>query len=316
MMKILIGHDGSHSADAALFDLQRAGLPDDAEALVVSVADTILVPAIPDYEFAGQALMSRRVTSGLVYAQRQSERVLKEAQDVANRAKDQLRNYFPHWTIRAETLAGSAALELITKAGEWKPDLIVVGSHGRSAASRLILGSVSRKIVTDSAHSVRVSRGDVEKQFNTPPKVVIGVDGSTEAEQAIRAVGRRVWPHGTEVRIVTADNTVSTGRISRIAPTAAEMILGSNEEAALKTERMAEWAAEELRVIGLTVSVVKERGDPVRVLINQAKAWDADSIFVGGRRFSGALERFQLGSVATALVTKAHCTVEVVRGGE
>jgi nucleotide-binding universal stress UspA family protein len=313
MMKILIGHDGSQSADAALFDLQRAGLPNDAEALIVSVADTILVPATPDYEFAGQALMSRRVTSGLVYAQRQTERVLKEARDVASRAKDQLQRYFPHWTIRTETMAGPAALELISKADEWKPDLIVVGSHGRSAASRLILGSVSKKVVTDSAHSVRVARGDVERQLSTPPRVVIGMDGSTEAEHAVRAVGSRVWPHGTEVKIVTADNSISTGRISRIAPTAAEMILGSNEEAALKTERMAEWAADELRVIGLKVSVVKERGDPVRVLINQAKAWDADSIFVGGRRFSSALERFQLGSVATALVTKAHRTVEVVR---
>jgi hypothetical protein len=44
MMKILIGYDGSESADAALHDLQRAGLPDDAEALIVSVADVIMVP--------------------------------------------------------------------------------------------------------------------------------------------------------------------------------------------------------------------------------------------------------------------------------
>jgi nucleotide-binding universal stress UspA family protein len=61
-----------------------------------------------------------------------------------------------------------------------------------------------------------------------------------------------------------------------------------------------------------------EKGDPRRVLIDHAKGWDADAIFVGGRRFNSALERFQLGSVATALVTKAHCSVEVVRnrGGE
>jgi len=38
MMKILIGYDGSDSADAALDDLQRAGLSDVAEALIVSVA--------------------------------------------------------------------------------------------------------------------------------------------------------------------------------------------------------------------------------------------------------------------------------------
>ena len=35
MMKILIGHDGSQSADAALVDLQRAGLPIEADPQVL-----------------------------------------------------------------------------------------------------------------------------------------------------------------------------------------------------------------------------------------------------------------------------------------
>jgi len=294
MMKILIGHDGSQSADAALVDLQRAGLPDEAEALVVSVADVMMVPQTPAYELAGEALMSRRVTAGLVHAQKQTERVLKDAEEFANRAKEQVRSYFPHWNVRAETLAGSAAFELISKADEWKPDLIVVGSNGRSAVSRFILGSVSKKVVTDSDHSVRVSRGDLEKDLNEPLKLVIGVDASAEAEHAVRAVGSRVWPYGTEVQIIAVDD-------------------GSSPMFTDTAGRMVAWAENALSLIGLKTSVVWEGGDPRRVLIEQAQAWDADSIFVGGRRFNSALERFQLGSVATALVTKAHCSVEVVR---
>jgi nucleotide-binding universal stress UspA family protein len=301
MMKILIGHDGSQSADAALVDLQRAGLPVEAEALVVSVADVMMVSATPDYEFAGEALMSRRVSAGLVYAQMQTERVLNEAKDFARRASDQVRSYFPHWSVREETLAGSPAAELISKADEWKPDLIVVGSHGRFAVSRFLLGSVSKEVVTDSDHSVRVSRGDMEKHRDTPPKLLIGVDGSSEAEQAIRAVGSRVWPLGTEVRIIAVDDGSSSIAADRV------------DELPLAAAQMVAWGENALSEIGLKVSVVTEKGDPPRVLIDQAQAWDADSIFVGGRRFSSALERFQLGSVATALVTKAHCSVEVVR---
>src|SRR5690348_2173579 len=115
MMKILIGYDGSQSADAALVHLQRAGLPVEAEALVVSVADIMMVPATPAYELAGEALMSRRVTAGLVHAQRQTQRVVTEAKEFANRAKEQVRSFFPHWTVHAETLAGSASSELISK---------------------------------------------------------------------------------------------------------------------------------------------------------------------------------------------------------
>ena len=294
MMRILIGHDGSQSADAALVDLQRAGLPDEAKALIISVADIIMVPATPAYELAAEALMSRRVTAGLLHAQRYTERVVTEAKEFANRAKEQLRSYFPHWNVRAETLAGSAGSVIISKADEWKPDLIVVGSHGRSAVSRFILGSVSKKVVTDSVHSVRVSRGDRERDLSEPLKLVIGVDASDEAEQAVRAVGSRVWPNGTEVQIITVDD----GRSPMFTRTAGRMVA---------------WADNALSLIGLKTSVVWEKGDPRRVLIDRAQAWDADSIFVGGRRFSSVIERFQLGSVATALVTKADCSVEVVR---
>jgi nucleotide-binding universal stress UspA family protein len=300
MMKILVGYDGSQSADAALADLRRAGLPREAEALIVSVADVMMAPAAPHYELVSQALTSRRVTSGLMYAEQQNARVVNEASAFASKATNQLRRYFPTWFVRSETLNGSAAWELIDKANEWKPDLVVVGSHGRSAVGRLLLGSVSKKIVTASQHSVRIGRGALNSDVTKPPKLVIGVDGSPEAEAAVRAVGTRVWPYGTEVRIVSVDDRIPSVLKGYDAP--------------LASKPMVEWAENELSLIGLNVSVNMTKGDPRRVLLEQAQEWDADSIFVGGRRFSTALQRFQLGSVATALATKAHSSVEVVRG--
>jgi nucleotide-binding universal stress UspA family protein len=61
-------------------------------------------------------------------------------------------------------------------------------------------------------------------------------------------------------------------------------------------------AENELSVIGLNVSVVVDMRDSHRLLIHHAQKWDADAIFVGGRRFSSAFERFRLGSAATGLV--------------
>jgi hypothetical protein len=43
-MKILIGYDGSECADAALEDLQFAGLPDSASARVLSAVEVFLPP--------------------------------------------------------------------------------------------------------------------------------------------------------------------------------------------------------------------------------------------------------------------------------
>jgi nucleotide-binding universal stress UspA family protein len=61
----------------------------------------------------------------------------------------------------------------------------------------------------------------------------------------------------------------------------------------------------------ITSSVVKEE-NPKKLLLSEAEDWNADCIFVGARGLSG-FERFWLGSVSTAVVTRAHCSVEVVR---
>lgn len=56
MMKILVGYDGSESADAALDDLRRAGWPREAEALIVSVGEVSMAPVPSSYDLVGQVL--------------------------------------------------------------------------------------------------------------------------------------------------------------------------------------------------------------------------------------------------------------------
>lgn len=292
-MKILIGYDGLPGADAALDDLKRAGLPREAQALIVSVADPLIAPGTANYGFVEEALKTRRVTTSVMMVQKETARVLLEAKAMGTKASERVRSYFPDWHVRSQVLTGPPAAELLRIAREWKPDLIAVGSHKHSLAGRIILGSVSRKIVTDSNRSVRVTRDVLERNAFDPLRIMIGVDGSSEARYAVNAVGHRVWPYGTEVRIVLVE---SNGEIT-----------------ALAAHRMIEWAKKELGVIGLKVSFAIEKGDPRRVLVSEAQKWQADAIFVGGRRFTSALERFRLGSVATSLVTNAPCTVEVVR---
>jgi nucleotide-binding universal stress UspA family protein len=312
-MKVMIAYDGSAYADAALEDLRRAGLPREAEALIVSIGEGLVNVYSPVAELTGTAPTSHRVTSAAAVAREQAVRLLAEARRFAARARKRVLSYFPGWKVRTRVLEGSPSRELLRKAEKWGPDLIVVGSQGRSAVSRFLLGSVSKKLATESRSSVRVARRTVERGQDAPPRIMIGVDGSTGAEGAVRAVGRRVWPEGTEVRIVAVDDSVSPGRIAHILPTAADMIRSSNEEAAEKARQMVEWAESELGAIGLKVSVAIEKGEPQRILIEEARKWDADCIFVGSHGLNRPDQRSGLGSVSTGLVTNAPCTVEIVR---
>ncbi len=314
-MRMLIGYDGSEPSDVAIDDLQRAGLPRDSEVLIASVGDLLM--SSPELsEIIGEAMTSSRVASGLKTAQTHAERVMKEAHDAAARAEARVRDLFPEWKVRADVMIGSPAWVLIDVAEQWNADLVVVGSHGRSALKRLFLGSVSKRVVTDSHSSVRIGRSRIRSDSDAPPRLVIGVDGSPAAEHAIYTVGQRVWPNGTELRLIAVDDGTRPTRIASRLPQAARMINDYYHEREARVSAMLEWATTELNAIGLETSVVIQKGDPKKVILEQAAEWNADSIFVGTRDFKSGLERFRLGSVSTAIVTNAHCSVEVVRASE
>ncbi|MEP6945562.1 MAG: universal stress protein [Acidobacteriota bacterium] len=315
-MKILIGHDGSEHSNESIDDLQWAGLPRDCEALVVSVADLLM--SSPELsEVLGTGSSPARVAAGLEKAQSFAERVTDEARDAASQAAKRVRELFPSWQVREETLVGTPAWVLIDAAQKWNADLVVVGSQGHSALKRFFIGSVSKRVVTDSHCSVRVVRPRSQARHDgAAARLIIGVDGSLAAEQAIYAVGQRVWPDGTEVRLVTVDDSTPPASIVARLPQAASMISEYFRSRQTRVDAMVKWAINEYNNIGLATSIVTEKGDAKNIILARADEWNADCIFVGTRDFASGFERLRMGSVSTAIVTNAGCTVEVVRPSE
>jgi nucleotide-binding universal stress UspA family protein len=76
--------------------------------------------------------------------------------------------------------------------------------------------------------------------------------------------------------------------------------------------KIVEASAEKLRRAGLSVSTLIKEGDPKYILVDEAEQWGADSIFLGARGLR-AIERFLIGSVSTAVASRAGCSVEVIR---
>ncbi|MFY9227478.1 MAG: universal stress protein [Blastocatellia bacterium] len=303
-MKILIGYDGSKASMAMLDDLSLAGLPNDTEALVIAVAEMWLVPP-PSYGLAQTEFTDTFQLD------------VRLATETAEKAVERLKTLFPEWKISLETAIGSPAREILKKAESYHPDLVIVGSQGLSALGRFFLGSVSQKVATEAHTSVRIARGRVQ-ETDEPARIVIAVDGSPESNAAIRSVANRNWNKGTEVVLLTA-----TGNIE---PKDYKAILGSVEPAnpEIKAEvdqlssikQVLEQALEaQLKANGLSVSTIIKTGDPRKVLLEEAETWGADSIFIGSRGF-GKIKRLLLGSVSTAVASRAHCSVEIVRLAE
>jgi nucleotide-binding universal stress UspA family protein len=314
-MKILIAYDGSDCADTALDDLRRAGLPREVEALVVSVAEVWLPPPPPSsYEIVEEA-SEANVGSDPKKVYAKGLAAVEEAQALAQRAGARLQSNFPEWTVRAEASYGSPAWEVIAKADEWRPHLIAVGSHGRSALGRLILGSVSQKVVTEARCSVRVARGRLDEP-DSPVRIILAVDGSPGSQGAVREVARRAWPSNSEVRVAVVIDPLIPPLIGRLVPPVTRWVEESTGDDQAWVQKIVDEAVGELRAAQLNVSSDIVEGDPKRMLVEEAEKWGADCIFVGSTGFSSRIARFMLGSVSSAVVARAHCSVEVVREEE
>ncbi|HEY3243354.1 MAG TPA: universal stress protein [Phycisphaerae bacterium] len=296
-MKVLIAYDGTRGSDVALYDLRRAGLPRDVEAVVLAAADFWMPPESPTLAPTPPS------PAAAIELRAAVKQAVDDALALAQRAQARLALDFPGWRIATEAVADAPAWAIIQKAEDWGADLTVVGSRGQSPLRRLLLGSVSLKVVTELRRDVRIARGR-ERRPDRPVRIVFGVDGSAGSDAAIQVATARQWPMGSAARVVVVVDSRRAG--------AARGATGAHAlQAETWSRRAADQAAQQLKAAGLDVATLVAPGDPKTILPNEAKRWNADCIFLGARGMT-RIERFVLGSVSTAVALRAPCSVEIV----
>lgn len=311
-MKLLIAYDGSECADSALDDLTHAGLPTKGEALVLSVAEVWLPPPPPSsYEIVEMATTAKG-SLDLEQKYMAGSRAVKDADGMAAKAAARFQANFPNWKVKHEAVWGSPNWELFSKAEDWKADLIVAGSHGRSALGRLFLGSISQWLLNEARCSVRVARGKLDEP-DFPVRLLLALDGSRGAEKALEQIAARNWPAKSEVRVVTVDQPLELTLVGSVAPPLRQTVKSFNKTEHQRLQRFVDKAAGKLKSARLRTMADVIDGDPKKVLVEVAEEWRADCIFLGATGLSNRLERFLLGSTAGAVAARAHCSVEVVR---
>lgn len=304
-MKLLIAYDGSQCAGAALNDLRRAGLPRETEALVVAVADVWLPP--PGGEVAAAVeMVPPPVRLSRAHAIETEEQALKLAEQAAERLQTQ----FPGWRVSAAACHDAPWWGILRQAGTFKPDLIVVGSHGRGALGRMVLGSVSQRVAMEADGSVRIARGLFAEDV-APPRLVVGVDGSEHSVLTVSRVAERVWPAGTAVHVVAFADVVSAALLSSEYPPVSGLMPEDYEKEEAKLKESAAAAVGKLQAAGLLAAPIVRRGDPRREILHEAERWGADCVFVGAQGHTRP--RKLLGSVAQWVGARAHCSVELVK---
>ena len=143
-------------------------------------------------------------------------------------------------------------------------------------------------------------------------KIILVIDGSQQSKAAVEEVASRPFPPNTEVRIVSAYETL----ILHLEPmgVSQEYYAQANHHALKSAEDASENAAKILRQNNpaLAITTIVMEGSPKSVILEEADAFDADLIIVGSHGY-GMIERFLLGSVSHAVALHAKCSVEIVR---
>jgi nucleotide-binding universal stress UspA family protein len=206
-------------------------------------------------------------------------------------------------------LRGQPAETLLDWIDRHRPDLVIVGNRGVSILERTLLGSVSAALIDRSPVPVLVARQPALA------RVVVAVDGSEIASEAVATVRR--WPFlaMTEIRTLSVAPAPASWWPADVAGRTADVAAADRDAAAdnlLEHDTIAAEAAAILRATGFTADSAVRAGSPASEIVAFAKEWNAELVIMGSHGRTG-LARLLLGSVARSVLHHASCSVLVVR---
>ena len=192
-------------------------------------------------------------------------------------------------TLEPRVRTGASAYGgIMEEAGELQPDLIIMGRHGYTGLTRLLMGSVTARVIGHSPVSVLVVPRGVPLSFE---RLLIASDGSAFSEAAwnealslAKTMGSALI--GVSVAAAERDISTATGAVRNLEAAAAKQ--------------------------GITLDTMIPVGRPEVGIVKAAEFKQASLIIVGSHGRTG-LKRLLMGSVAELVIGDAKCPVLVVK---
>lgn len=242
------------------------------------------------------------------------EAVARELEDEARAHADAAD--MVEYTIRY----GNPAERIMAEAGDH--DLIAMSSSGKGAAGRILFGSVTDRVVRFGTTPTLVLRASREKVAAGPPeRIVVPLDGSELAEQAIPVACRVARAASLPVHLVRAvgmDEVLQTVREMR-GDTKGSIYTIGDDPYEVGRERAYDVALSYLKAVrdrldgeGLTVTIDVLGGTPSFELMETVNPTD---LVVMTSRGKGGIQRWLLGSVSEKLIREAKAPVLLVPVG-
>ncbi|MCX5745167.1 MAG: universal stress protein [Proteobacteria bacterium] len=285
--KLLIATDFSPGAEPAFVVACRLAIQHDAELVLAHVWDPPNVVSIGEFSIAPEALDELA----------QHERVGLSNQIATARTRGVK-------IVSSRFVTGvpwSSIVDLATEDHAF--DLVVVGTQGRSAVARFLLGSVAEKVIRHAPCSVLAVRGD--REHGAYDHVACATDFSDQARVAVdgalelaTTTARLELVHAIELPIMYGEAPISFDTIGLET---------------IATRELESWAASLRERSAGPVTVRKPLGSAAQTTLDLLEADRSIDLAVVGSHGRTGLRRVFLGSVAERIVRHSPCSVLVAR---
>jgi len=221
----------------------------------------------------------------------------------------------PGVAIEAVVREGNTAAEIVDQAADMKTDLLVIGTHGRSGFERLLLGSVTEKVLRKVRCPVLTVPRRLPEAVPSGPvlfkRILCAVDFSESSMNALKyalSLAQEADGGLTVVHVLPAEFVGQVG-IEEAHVTLAALERQREEDA----RKLLEKALPEGAAAYCKTDMMLPRGKPWREILRIAADRQAELIVMGvqGR---GAADLMFFGSTTQHVVREATCPVLTLRG--
>ena len=204
-------------------------------------------------------------------------------------------------------------------AAELAPDLVVMSTHGRGGARRLIFGAIAQQVISPGRHAGapgpalgggrlrRVQPADTWRTILAP------LDGDPAHEKSLPVASALAAAFACRVHLLMVVPTL--GELAGSQAAAGMLLPGATR---LKLEMDSAAAgdylaakAEELARAGVEAGSEASRGDPAQAIVRAARRLDADMVVMGTHGRAGTVA-FWEGSVAARVVSRTRVPLLLV----
>ena len=146
--RILVPVDGSETSTRGLDEAIKIAKVHGSQLLLVHIVNEFVLDVTYGATFVSQNLIDSLIELG--------RSVLDEAESAAKREGIKVESAL------IQSVGGVAADLILNQAKTWKPDLIVMGTHGRRGLARMALGSDAENVVRAATVPVLLVRGPLK----------------------------------------------------------------------------------------------------------------------------------------------------------